>query len=264
MITAGCDVGSLTVKAVVLEDRQILGYEIIPATVHAVESSRQVMDKLLERLKLSYEDIDFCVSTGYGRRIIPFAQANVSEISCHARGAHFLVPSARTIIDMGGQDYKAISVGEDGRLQTFLMNDKCAAGTGRSMEIAAESLGVDISQLGSLSLDAGEPVKFVFVCSSLIAVEVRQMVLEGEDRANIAAGVNDLTTRRVASLVHRLPPEEEVVATGGGAKNVGVRRGLERKLGMKLVSLPEDPQIVGALGAAVLAAKEAREGNCCA
>jgi predicted CoA-substrate-specific enzyme activase len=264
MITAGCDVGSLTVKAVVLEDGRILGYEKIPATAHAVQSSRRVMDTLLRRLKLSYEDIDSCVSTGYGRRIIPFAQANVSEISCHARGAHFLVPSARTIIDMGGQDYKAIRIGEDGRLHTFLMNDKCAAGTGRSMEMAAESLGVDISQLGSLSLDAREPVRFVFVCSSLTTVEVRQMVLEGEDRANIAAGINELTVRRVASLARRLPPREEVVATGGGAKNVGVTRGLERKLGMRLVSLPEDPQIVGALGAAVLAAEGSRERNFCA
>ncbi len=262
MITAGCDVGSLTVKAVVLKDRQILGYENIPATAYAIQSAHEVMDKLVGKLKLSYEDIDFCVSTGYGRCIIPFAQANVSEISCHGKGAHFLVSSVRTIIDIGGQDYKAIRINEDGRLETFLMNDKCAAGTGRSMEIAAESLGVDISRLGSLSLDAKEPVEFVFICSSLIAIEVRQMVLEGEDTANIAAGINDLTVRRVASLVRRLPPREELVVTGGGAKNVGVRQGLEKKLGVRLVTLPEDPQIVGALGAAVFAAEKARPANC--
>ncbi len=261
MITAGCDVGSLTVKAVVLKDKEILGYENVPASAYAVKSSLEAMDKLLGKLELSYEDIDYCVSTGYGRRIIPFAQADVSEISCHGKGAHFLVPSARTVIDIGGQDYKAIMIKEDGRLETFLMNDKCAAGTGRSMEIAAASLGVDISKLGSLSLEAEEPVKFVFICSSLIAIEVRQMVLEGEDTANIAAGINDLTTRRVASLVRRLPPREELVVTGGGAKNVGVRQGLEKKLGVRLVTLPEDPQIVGALGAAVFAAEKARGGN---
>ena len=135
MITAGLDVGALTIKAVVLNNNEILGYENIPATAYAVQSSREVMDKLLGKLNLLYEDIDYCVSTGYGRQIIPFAQANMSEISCHGKGANFLSPSVRTIIDIGGQDYKAIRVKEDGSLEAFLMNDKCAAGTGRSLEI---------------------------------------------------------------------------------------------------------------------------------
>lgn len=257
MITAGLDVGSLTVKAVVLEDGEVLGYENIPATARAVESSREAMERLLGRLKLPWDAIDYCVSTGYGRRIIPFSRKNVSEISCHGKGAHFLVPSARTIIDIGGQDYKAIKITEDGRPEAFLMNDKCAAGTGRSMEIAAESLGVPVADLGRLSLEAEDPVKFLFICSSLTAIEVRQRVLEGVDVSNLAAGINDLTARRVASIVRRLPLEKDVVMTGGVAKNAGVRNFLEKELGVKLVPLPADPQIVGALGAAVLAAEEA-------
>ena len=257
MITAGLDVGSLTVKAVVLKDKEILGYENIPATAYAVESSYEVMKKLLGKMKLSWEDIDYCVSTGYGRQIIPFSQKNISEISCHGKGAHFLVPSVRTIIDIGGQDYKAIKVRGDGKPEAFLMNDKCAAGTGRSMEITAESLAVSIADLGPLSLEAEAPVEFSFICSSLTSIEVRQMVLEGEDASNIAAGINHLTARRVASLVRRLPHRKEVVMTGGVAKNAGVRKGLENELGVRLAPLPEDPQIIGALGAAVFAAEEA-------
>ena len=257
MITAGLDVGALTIKAVVLSDNEILGSENIPATAYAVQSSHEVMDKLLGKLGLSYEDIDYCVSTGYGRQIIPFAQANMSEISCHGKGAHFLCPSVRTIIDIGGQDYKAIRVKEDGSLEAFLMNDKCAAGTGRSLEIGAESLGVEISELGSLSLEAKEPVRLVFICSSLMAIEVKQMILEGKNMADIAGGINDLTARRVASIVRRLPPKKEIVMTGGVAKNVGVIRSLEKELGARLVQLPVDPQIVGALGAAVIAKQKA-------
>ncbi len=254
MITAGCDVGSLTVKAAVLRDREILGYEIIPATADAVRSAGEVMDKLLLKLDLSYGDIDYCVSTGYGRKIIPFAQDNVSEISCHGRGAHFLAPSIRTIIDIGGQDYKAIKVNENGRLKKFLMNDKCAAGTGRTLELAAESLGVDISDLGPLSEKSTSPIKLSFICSILIEIEVRQMVLEGESIADIASGVNNLTSSRVTGLVRHLPVEKDVVVTGGLAKNIGVVRGLEEKLKVKFVRLSEDPQIVGALGAAIFAA----------
>ncbi len=257
MITAGLDVGSLTVKAVVLKDKEILGYENIPATAYAVESSHEVMDKLLGKLALNYKDIDYCVSTGYGRQIIPFAQADMSEISCHGKGAYFLSPSARTIIDIGGQDYKAIRVKEDGNLEAFLMNDKCSAGTGRSMEIAAESLGVQIADLGPLSLQAESSVAFAFICSSLTAIEVRQMVLEGENASDIAAGINNLTARRVASMVRRLPHRKEIVMTGGVAKNVGVVKGIEKELGLRMVQLPQDPQIVGALGAAVFAAEQA-------
>ncbi len=267
MITAGCDVGSLTVKAVIMKNDEILGSELIPATTKAVQSAQKVMDKLLARLELSLEDIDFCISTGYGRNIIPFADANVSEISCHARGAHFLAPSVRTIIDIGGQDYKAIKINEKGKLTSFLMNDKCAAGTGRAMELAAESLGVDVSELGPLSLTAANPIDgftnpdagipFTFICSFLIQIEIRQLVLGGENIANIAHGINYLTARRAASLARKLPHKKDIAMTGGLAKNSGVVQNLEQLLDAKLIHLPEDPQLIGALGAAVLAGEKA-------
>ncbi len=259
MIVAGCDVGSLTVKAVLIEDGEILGHEISPASANAVRSATTVMDKLLKRFNLSYSDIHFCISTGYGRRIMPFANDNMSEISCHARGAHFLAPSIRTIIDIGGQDYKAIKVDENGKLETFLMNDKCAAGTGRTMELAAESLGVDISELGPLSLQSSDPVNFNFVCSFLIQIEVKQLVLEEANIADIAAGVNNLTAYRVASVVRTLPHKKDIVMTGGLAKNIGVVKGLEAKLGIDFVPLSYDPQIIGAIGAAVFAEDKAKK-----
>jgi predicted CoA-substrate-specific enzyme activase len=257
MIAAGCDVGSLTVKTVILEDNKILGYEIIPATSNAVQSASDAMDYLLAKLNLSYNDISHCTSTGYGRTIIPFAQDNISEISCHGKGAHWLAPSVRTIIDIGGQDYKAIKIDENGKLESFLMNSKCAAGTGRTMEIVAESLDVDISQLGPLSLEASDPISFSHICGFLIDIEVRHLVLEGEKTANIAAGINSLTASRVATLARLLPPKNDIVVTGGLAKNVGVVKGLELALKTQIVQLKEDPQIVGALGAAVFASQKA-------
>ncbi len=261
MITAGCDVGSLTVKAVIMKNDEILGSELIPAGAEAVHSAQTVMDKLLGKLNLSIEDIDFCISTGYGRKIIPFANDNMSEISCHAKGAHFLSPSIRTIIDIGGQDYKAIKVDENGKLVTFLMNEQCAAGTGRTTELAAESLGVDVSEIGPLSLESSNPVHFNFVCSFLIQIEVRQLILEDANIADIAAGINNLTAGRVAGMTRKLPHENDITMTGGLAKNVGVVKVLEEKLDAKFVQLPYDPQIVGALGAAVFAANKAKN-NC--
>ena len=152
MIVAGCDVGSLTAEAVIMTNGTILGSEIIRVRPRAEQSARDVMDALLARLKLTYEDIGYCVSTGYGRETIPFADHNISEISCHGRGAHWLIPSIRTVIDIGGQDCKAIRVDKNGSLDDFIMNDKCAAGTGRSLELMSEVLGVDVSELGPLSL----------------------------------------------------------------------------------------------------------------
>ena len=175
MVVAGCDVGSLTAESVIMSNGEILGSEIIRVRPRAEQSARDVMDKLLARLDLSYEDIDFCVSAGYGRETISFADDNVSEISCHGRGAHWLVPTIRTVIDVGGQDCKAILVDENGLLVDFVMNDKCAAGTGRSLEIMAESLGVDISQLGPLSLEAASPVVITNQCS-IFADAFRQLM----------------------------------------------------------------------------------------
>ena len=259
MVVAGCDVGALTAKAVVMKNDTILGFEIIRTRAKAVQSAADVMDKLLNKLDLSYEDIDYCVSTGYGRNIIPFAHDDVSEISCHGRGARWLVPTIRTIIDGGGQDCKAIRVDENGIVEDFRMNTKCAAGTGRSLELMAEGLGVDVSQLGPLSLEASDPVVLQEPCCVITEIEIRHLVLEGRDSADIAAGISDITARRILHLARNLGVKKDVGLTGGIAKNVGVVDCLERALKMKLVEFPEDPQIIGAIGAAVFAADRARK-----
>lgn len=257
MVVTGCDIGSLTAKAVVMENDVILGFELIQSRARAVQSAVDVMDKLLKKLALSYDDIDYCVSTGYGRNIIPFAHDNVSEISCHGRGARWLVPSVRTIIDGGGQDCKAIRLNRDGVLEDFRINRKCAAGTGRSLEIMAQSLGVDVSQLGPLSLEATDPVVLQEPCCIITEIEIRHLILEERESADIAAGINDITARRLLHLARNLGIKKDIGITGGIAKNAGVVNCLERALKTELITFPEDPQIIGAIGAALFAADKA-------
>ena len=257
MIVAGCDVGSLSAEAVLLEDGVILGSEIMLVRPTAEQSARDVMEKLFDRLKLSYDDVAFAVATGYGRETIPFANANLSEISCHAKGAHFLVPSIRTVIDVGGQDCKAIRVGADGSVDDFVMNDKCAAGTGRSLELNSEALGVDVSELGPLSLEADEAIVITSQCSIFTELEIMHLLMEGRSTSDIAAGINQAMARRVKMLAGRVGIKSDVGITGGVSKNVGVVKILQETLNTEFVEFPEDPQIMGALGAALFAAEKA-------
>ncbi|GAB4344413.1 MAG: acyl-CoA dehydratase activase [Candidatus Abyssubacteria bacterium] len=257
MIVAGCDVGSLTAEAVIMNNGTLLASEIIRVRPTAEQSARDVMDRVLSQLGMSYGDIDYCVSTGYGRETIPFANDNISEISCHGRGAQWLVPSIRTVIDIGGQDCKAIRVDNGGLLEDFVMNDKCAAGTGRSLELMAEALGVDISELGPLSLEAGSPVVITNQCSIFAEMEILHYMCEERSIADIAAGINESMARRVKMLVGRVGIKSDVGMTGGVSKNIGVVRYLEKMLGTTFVEFPVDPQIIGALGAAIFAGEKA-------
>jgi predicted CoA-substrate-specific enzyme activase len=257
MIVAGCDVGSLSAEAVLLENGAILGSEIILVRPTAEQSARDVMEKLLDRLNLSYDDIAFAVATGYGRETIPFANANLSEISCHAKGAHSLVPGIRTVIDVGGQDCKAIRVGTDGSVEDFVMNDKCAAGTGRSLELNSEALGVKVSELGLLSLEANEAIVITSQCSIFTELEIMHLLMEGRSTSDIAAGINQAMARRVKMLAGRVGIKNDVGITGGVSKNVGVVKILQETLNTEFVEFPEDPQIMGALGAALFAAEKA-------
>ena len=261
MIVAGCDVGSLTAEAVIMTNGTILGSEMIRVRPRAEQSAREVMEKLLARLELSYEDIGYCVSTGYGRETIPFANDNISEISCHGRGAQWLVPSIRTVIDVGGQDCKAIRVDEDGLLEDFVMNDKCAAGTGRSLELMAESLGVDITELGPLSLESSNPAVITNQCSIFAEMEILHYLCEEKSLADVAAGINESMARRVKMLVGKVGVKEDIGVTGGVSKNVGVVKYLEKMLGKSFIQFPEDPQIIGALGAAIFAAEKAKKAR---
>jgi len=254
MLTAGCDIGALTTKAAIIEDGAILGCESVRSRAKAVQSATDVMDRLLGRLGLTYDRIDYCVSTGYGRNLVPFAHSNMSEISCHGRGAHWLVPSVRTVIDGGGQDCKAMRVDEHGRLVDFRMNTKCAAGTGKALELMARSLGVEVSELGPLSLQSTDPVKMNKPCCILTQIEVKRLVFDGRARADIAAGINDVVAREILHLVRDVGEESDIAVTGGVAKNIGLVRCLEQYLGVVSVRFQVDPQLIGAIGAAVLAA----------
>lgn len=259
MLTAGCDIGALTTKAVLIRDNMLLRSEVVPSRAKSVQSATDVMDKLLGGLGIQYADIDCCFSTGYGRNLVPFAQGNMSEISCHGRGAQWLVPSVRTVIDGGGQDCKAIRVDGQGKLVDFRMNTKCAAGTGKALELMARSLGVDVSELGPLSLQSKEPVIMNKPCCILMQIEVKRLVFEGRDRADIAAGANDMVAREIMHLVRDVGQENDIAVTGGVAKNVGLVRWLEKYLGVASVRFDVDPQLIGAVGAAVLAAERCRQ-----
>jgi len=256
MIVAGCDVGSLTAEAVLISEGEIIGSEIMRVRHKAEESARDVMDRVLAKTDLSFGDIAYVVSTGYGRETIPFADSNVSEISCHGKGAHWLVPAVRTVIDVGGQDCKVIRLNSEGTLLDFAMNDKCAAGTGRSLEIMAKALGVGISRLGPLSLEASQTITITNQCSIFTETEIMHLLMEERNVADIAAGINEAMARRVKMLVGKVGLEGAIGLTGGVSKNVGVVRFLEKMLGADFVQFPEDAQTIGALGAALFAAEK--------
>jgi predicted CoA-substrate-specific enzyme activase len=255
MLFGGTDVGSLTAQAVVLEDKRIIGFKNIRVTSNPVESARKAMGELLKELGLSSDEV-VIFSTGYGReRVVEagFARDHVSEISCHGKGAFWLNPTIRTVIDIGGQDAKVIRVDSSGNLINFVMNDKCAAGTGRFLEIQANALGLNLSELGDMTFRAENPVAITARCSIYAETEVLHFIQRGFRREEIAAGVNKSMAERIYYLARRVGVEREATITGGVAKNRGVRRELEKILGVKFVDLGVDPQIIGALGAALFA-----------
>jgi predicted CoA-substrate-specific enzyme activase len=258
VITAGCDIGSLTAKAVIIKDGQILASKIIRSKARAVDSAATVMQDALNQADLLQSDIDACCSTGYGRLEIPFAQTNKSEISCHALGAFWADKSIRTIIDIGGQDCKVISADSSGKVKDFIMNDKCAAGTGRSLEILARTIGVTIEDLGPLSLKSRKPVEITNKCSIFMELEVFQHLCKKEKIKDIASGINRAIAKRVAALAKTgdIQLNSDICITGGVSKNIGVVASLEKILGLKFKQLTIDPQLAGAIGAALFASQE--------
>lgn len=254
MNVAGCDVGSLTSKAVVLNDVKILASAIIRSKSKPQESAREVMEIALSEASLAFDDMKYCVSTGYGRDRIAFADEAVSEISCHGRGARWLMPGVQVIIDIGGQDCKAIKLDKDGKIIKFMTNDKCAAGTGRFLEVMAKHLGISLEELGELSGQAKNPLNLAAACTVWAQAEVVHHFNDGKSIPDICAAVNQAMAKRVAIIANSLGIEKNVCISGGVAKNVGVVRYLETLLGVKIKKIPKiDPQVVGALGAAVFA-----------
>jgi len=246
---AGVDIGSTMTKVVIM-DQALVASVIGPTGPEHRKLANRVMEEALAKAQLSFDEIDYVVATGYGRINVPFADKQITEISCHARGAIYMVPGARTVIDIGGQDCKGIQV-KEGRVIDFVMNDKCAAGTGRFLEVTAEELGVDLEDMGRLSLEAENRVEISSTCTVFAAQEVVARLSEGVPLADIVAGLHWAIATRIYRMVRRLKIEKEVVLTGGGAKNAGLVNALEAKLGFPAV-VPTEPLLTGAIGAALL------------
>ena len=252
-ITAGVDVGSVSSQALVLTDNNTFCYSNVHTGSSSPDSAHKAMNMALEGTGIKLEDIQFTVGTGYGRVNVPFANKTITEISCHAKGAHWLFPSVRTILDMGGQDCKAIRCDEKGRLTQFLMNDKCAAGSGRSMEILGELLSVPVEDIGPRSLDIKkEPPTVSSTCVVFAKSEALSLLRGGVPLNEVIAAYCDALAHRVYTLVSRIGMEEDFVISGGIAKNLGVVRRLEKLFGVK-AHISFEPQIIGALGAALFA-----------
>lgn len=254
MIVAGCDIGSLTAKAVIMESTKVLSGAVIRAKDTPRASAEAVMQKVMDEAGLEKDHIQYLVGTGYGRTQIPFADSIESEISCHARGARHLLPSARMVIDIGGQDAKATRMDDRGKVTRYLYNDKCASGTGRFLEIMADALEIPLDKMGSISSNPKEKLTISNQCVIFAETEVVSLVNLGKEIPDIVNALHRAMAKRVAALAHSIGVEEDVVMTGGVAKNGGVFNALSQALNLPLKDLGEtDPQIIGALGAALYA-----------
>jgi predicted CoA-substrate-specific enzyme activase len=253
---AGIDIGSTMSKAVIVDARGYTRAYVVGQTgaEHRLRANK-VMEDVLRKAGITLDKVAYIISTGYGRVNVPFADKQVTELTCHARGVASLFPAVRTAIDIGGQDAKVLRI-KDGKLTDFLTNDKCAAGTGRFLEVAAETLGLDLDEMGRISLQTDRPVRINSLCTIFAQQEIISRLSEGQPLPEILAGVYIAIATRVVKLARQLKVEPPVVFTGGVAKNTGMVKAIEIVLGMP-VMVPEEPLITGALGAAILAHDQA-------
>ena len=249
---AGIDIGSTMTMVVIVDEKETnLASVIGPTGAEHRHLALKVMDEAIGRIGLSFEALDFIVATGYGRMNVPFADKQITEITCHARGIRAIFPTVRIIIDIGGQDSKGIKLDAAGKVVNFVMNDKCAAGSGRFLEVIAETLGVKLADMGDVSLTAKEYVKISNTCTVFAEHEVTSRLAEGATIPEIVAGLHESIAGRVVNMVRHLGIEKDVVVTGGCAKNIGLVKAIEDKVGFT-VRIPPEPFITGALGAALL------------
>lgn len=252
MPVAGIDVGSITAEAVILEDKEIISSVIIPTGSNSRVAAEKALESALQEGNCRRDQIEYIVATGYGRISVPFADKRVTEITCHGKGAYFLFPAVRTVIDIGGQDSKVIRLGPEGHVSDFAMNEKCAAGTGRFLEVMAHALEVELDDLARFGKNASSSVPISSMCTVFAESEVVSLIAEGRAREDIILGIHDSIAERTVGLVNRVGLEEDLVMTGGVANNSGVVASIEARLGVS-ISIPENPQIIGALGAALIA-----------
>lgn len=249
--------GSVSSKVAILADGQLYSYSLRRTGSNSPDSAQKAMDWAMEGTGMALKDVNYVVGTGYGRVNVPFAQKAITEIACHARGAnHVWGSSVKTILDMGGQDCKAIRCDEKGKVVSFLMNDKCAAGTGRGMEVFANLLAVPIQDIGGLSLNIDhEPAPVSNTCVIFAKAEATALLRQGWSKEKVAAAYCSAMAHRVIELLTRLGVHEDFVLTGGIPKNIGVVSRLERELKIKALPANQkyDPQLIGAIGAALFA-----------
>ena len=259
---AGIDVGSTITKVVILNEG-IIASIIKPTGPEQRRLANKVMEEALHKAAISFQAITYIIATGYGRINVPFADRQFTEITCHAKGVFSLFPKAKTIIDIGGQDIKAIKIDATGRTIDFVMNDKCAAGSGRFIEVIADTLGVPLDRVGDLSLQSENPAKISNICTIWAQQEVAASLAEGVPISDLLAGVHQSLAERISRMVNRLRLEEAIIVTGGGGKNKGLLKALSEQLGHEIL-VPEEPLITGALGAALLGkeiVEKAKENN---
>ena len=250
---AGLDLGSTMTKVAILdEDATIIARVESHTGAEHRHLANKVMEQALEQARLSFAEIAYVVATGYGRINVPFADRQITELTCHARGIASLFPSARTALDIGGQDAKGLKLSSDGKLVQFVMNDRCAAGTGRFLEVTAKTLGLELQELGNISLKSSGKVNISSTCTVFAQQEVISRLTEGVPIADIVAGIHQAIASRAVGMLRKLQIEPDVVFTGGVAKNAGVVKAVSDNLGYAVL-VPGDPLISGALGAALLA-----------
>jgi (R)-2-hydroxyacyl-CoA dehydratese activating ATPase len=257
MIAAGVDLGSTTAKCILLDDGRIVGRSLHPVGIDVVRDAERALEAAVAEAGLDRHDVRFVTGTGYGRFKVYFGQLTVTEISCHAKGASHLFPGTRLVLDIGGQDTKAIRIGPQGDVADFAMNDKCAAGTGRFLEVCANALGYDIREIGALSVQARRPVKVSSTCTVFAESEVTSHVARGKEGPDILAGLHASIVNRSLSLLQRVGIEPELTFTGGVSRNEGMVRALRARVGVP-VNVSPDAQYVGALGAALFGLERLR------
>ncbi len=255
MITAGVDIGSVGSKAVIMLDGELYAFSVQRTGGVSEETAIRAMNRALEETGLKTENVCYIVGTGYGRVNVPFAKKTLTEIACHARGAHYIYgPTVRTVLDIGGQDCKAIRCDEKGKVLSFLMNDKCAAGTGRGLEVFADLVRVPIEELGKASLNVTEePPPVSNTCVIFAKAESVALLRQGWPKEKVAAAYHLAMVDRIIDLLTKVGIEKDLVITGGVAKNIGIVSRLEKNLGIKPPEPNLDPILAGALGAALFA-----------
>ena len=260
MYAAGIDVGSTQTKGIIIDqDQRIIARALGMTGANVTRAGANCFNEAIQLAGLKREDVNYIVGTGYGRYKVTFGDAQITEISCHAKGAFYLFPNTTTVIDMGGQDAKGIRVGEGGEVIDFVMNDKCAAGTGRFLANAAEALLLSLDDIGEISMKAKNPVRLTTVCTVFVESDIMSYLAQNKKVEDILGGVHSAIAARTISLVRRVGIEPEITFTGGVSRNIGMVRALEEKLGMK-VNVSPDSHFVGALGASLFALERALAG----